>query len=76
MKTNDTMDYITQSFKPSCPTRIFLEKAAKYLGKNLDENWSKKDLRKLNVKVKKMKKSETKLERHKVHQLKKEMHGY
>ena len=76
MKTTNTIEYLNQSFKPSCPTRMFLEKAAKYLGKNLNDDWSKRDLRKLYVKVKKMKKSEIKAERHKVHQLIKDVNGY
>jgi hypothetical protein len=73
MRKNDIQEEFTNSFKPTCSTGTFIKKAAKYLGKSLNENWSKHDIRKLYVKVNKMKRSEVKAERQKVHSLIKQL---
>lgn len=73
MRNNDIQEEFTNSFKPTCPTGNFIKKAAKYLGKSLNDKWSKHDIRKLYTKVNKMKRSEIKSERQKVHLLIKQL---
>lgn len=73
MKIEDTLEDFTSPFKPMSPPGTIKRKALEYLGKVLGENLSKQDLRKVESKAKKIKKSSIKADRHQSHQLVKQL---
>jgi hypothetical protein len=73
MKIEDVLEDFTTPFKPTSPPGTIKRKALTYLGKVLGENLSKQDLRKVESKAKKIKKSTIKAERQQNHQLVKQL---
>ena len=69
MKIEDTLEDFTSPYKPMSPPGTIKRKALVYLGKVLGEKLSKKDLKAVESKAKKIKKSTVKAERHINHQL-------
>lgn len=73
MKIEDILEDFTQPAKPGSRPGSLKRKAAAYLGKHAGDQLSKTDLRKLDAKAKKMKKSTTKSERQRGIQLAKQV---
>ena len=69
MKIEDTLEDFTYPFKPIARPGTVKRKALEYLGKQLGERLSKKDLKLVESKAQKIKKSTIKAERHINHQL-------
>ena len=75
MKIEDTLEDFTTPFKPMSPPGVIKRKALTYLGKVLGESLTKQDLKKVESKAKKIKKSSLKMERFLNHQLIKEFNN-
>jgi Ca2+-binding EF-hand superfamily protein len=69
MKIEDTLEYFTIPFKPISRPGTIKRQALKYIGKNLGERLSKAEMKKLEAKAQKIKKSAIKNERFQNHQL-------
>jgi len=69
MKIEDVLEDFTQPAKPGSRPGSLKRKAAAYLGKDAGDKLSKTDLRKLDAKAKKMKKSSKKADRQRGNQL-------
>lgn len=69
MKIEDLLEDFTQPAKPGSRPGSLKRKAAAYLGKSAGDKLSKTDLKKLDAKAKKMKKSSKKAERQRGNQL-------
>lgn len=63
MKVEDVLEDFTQPAKPGSRPGSLKRKAAAYLGKSAGDKLSKTDLKKLDAKAKKMKKSSKKADR-------------
>lgn len=72
MKIEDTVEELTVPFKPTSRPGTLKRKALEYLGK-LGTTLSRKDIKEVELKAKKMKKSSIKAERSKSHKLAKEI---
>lgn len=68
MHTKDDFDNFIEPFKPTSRPGTLKRKALEYLGK-LGQTLSKKDIREVELKAKKMKKSSIKAERSRSHRL-------
>lgn len=73
MKIEDTLEDFTNPFKPITRPGTIKRKALEYLGKKLGERLSKKDLKQIESKAHKIKKSTIKADRHINHQLVKQV---
>lgn len=73
MKIEDTLEDFTNPFKPIARPGTVKRKALEYLGKQLGQRLSKKDLKLVESKAQKIKKSTIKAERHINHQLVKQV---
>lgn len=73
MKIKDTLEDFTIPFKPTSPPGTIKRKALEYLGKKLGEKLSKKDLKLVESKADKIKKSTVKADRQINHQLVKQV---
>ena len=73
MKIEDTLEEFTLPFKPIARPGTVKRKALEYLGKQLGERLSKKDLKLVESKAQKIKKSTIKAERQINHQLVKQV---
>lgn len=73
MKIENTLEDLTCPFKSFSPPGTVKRKALVYLGKVVGEDLSKQDLRKVEYKAKKIKKSAVKSERLQNHQLMKQI---
>ena len=69
MKIEDVLEDFTQPARPGSRPGSLKRKAAAYLGKDAGDKLSKTDLRKLDAKAKKMKKSSKKADRQRGNQL-------
>lgn len=69
MKIEDVLEDFTQPAKPGSRPGSLKRKAAAYIGKGAGDELSKTDLRKLDAKAKKMKKSSKKADRQRGNQL-------
>lgn len=69
MKIEDALEDFTNPFKPIARPGSIKRKALEYLGKQLGERLSKKDLKLVESKAQKIKKSTVKAERQINHQL-------
>ena len=69
MKIDDILEDFTQPAKPGSRPGSLKRNAAAYLGKDAGDKLSKTDLRKLDAKAKKMKKSSKKADRQRGNQL-------
>ena len=72
MKIEDTLEEFTTPFKPTSRPGTLKRKALEYLGK-MGAKLSRKDIREVETKAKKMKKSSIKAERSRSHRLVKEI---
>lgn len=73
MKIEDTLEDFTTPFKPTSPPGTIKRKAAQYLGKIIGQNLTKQEIKQVEAKAKKIKKSTIKAERHANHQLAKQL---
>lgn len=73
MRRNELNEDFTDNTKPERKSISVKHKAAQYLGKDTVDNLSKSDLRKLQAKSNKMKKSEKKAERQRSTQISKQV---
>jgi hypothetical protein len=73
MKIKDTLEDFTIPFKPTSPPGTIKRKAAQYLGKIIGQTLTKQEVKQVEAKAKKIKKSTIKAERHVNHLLVKQI---
>lgn len=73
MKIEDTLEAFTTPFKPLSPPGAIKRKAAQYLGKIIGQKLTRQELKQVEAKAKKIKKSTVKADRNINHQLVKQV---
>jgi hypothetical protein len=73
MKIEDTLEALTAPFRPLSRPGTIKRKAAQYLGKIIGQSLTKQEVRQVEAKAKKIKKSTIKADRHCSHQLVKQV---
>jgi hypothetical protein len=73
MKIEDTLEDFTTPFKPTSPPGTIKRRAAQYLGKIIGQSLTKQEVKQVEAKAKKIKKSTIKADRQCSHQLVKQV---